>query len=880
MTVTRIQLRRNNSTVWSSVNPIIESGEPCYELDTGVLKIGDGVTTYNTLPTVGGIGSIVEWSPSTKYMVTDAVLYNDFLFRVKETHVSTSVFDFSKMDSVIPGVIIVNQTAHGLAILNVIRHNGSVWVKALANNDSTLSDPPTIVVMVSSNYFVAVSTPCQLVAPSHGLNIGSFYYLSAVTAGATTSTPPTRSNPIFKVIDSNTISIVSYRPLTISATSITEAPINGEIYGRQNGEWEIIPTSLEIDSVTSPIAHNPTTKVLSHIDSTTIRHVSDAEKATWNGKQSNIPTGTTAQYYRGDKKFVDLISTIVNEGTNLYFTNARARTSVSGSSPISYNSSTGVISHVDSATVRHVTDTEKTTWNGKANDADVVKLVGTQTITGPKIFNTLTAKSATSDGLFSVESSSGNIWSLITSNGSGSFFITNNTAGEADFVITATGTITAPNATYVGSTSILNAGVMDLRYANISHTQAWSTITSKPTTISGYGITNGVTTDTTQTITGPKIFSGTTTLGTIKFESNNEINCVGTIYIQFDGQATQFGGAISAANATYTTSSSILNAGAMDARYALKNADKVNLQAELIAKPQFPSYNQAAQYGFWNTREVKTTTGSFTVPAGVTMIGIICIGKGANGTKTAGGGGGGLAAKVRACTPGEVISYTIGTSAVCESMTATGGSGTTAGTGSGGQWNRAGGTATTSGGGGGVGGNGGYGGGGFRWAVVSWDTGGSSGSDSGSISGTSGGGIGGNGAITGGGGGFCGDAFGTYGGQVSNLAWLANQPLGLIVTSDWDKSSIVNPGVTNGADNGAWGCGGGKNGYGGFGGGGGYGDGGGFGGGGGNNGYGGFGGGGGNSGGPTGAAGGIGGGGARGTTTPGTGGSAAVVFVY
>ena len=57
--MTRIQLRRDTSTNWVQNNPIPAQGEPCYETDTGKLKIGDGVTPYNDLPqlSTGGSGS-------------------------------------------------------------------------------------------------------------------------------------------------------------------------------------------------------------------------------------------------------------------------------------------------------------------------------------------------------------------------------------------------------------------------------------------------------------------------------------------------------------------------------------------------------------------------------------------------------------------------------------------------------------------------------------------------------------------------------------------------------------------------------------------------------------------------------------------------------
>lgn len=46
----QIRLRRDQSANWTSVNPVLAAGEAGYELDTRLLKIGDGVTAWNNLP--------------------------------------------------------------------------------------------------------------------------------------------------------------------------------------------------------------------------------------------------------------------------------------------------------------------------------------------------------------------------------------------------------------------------------------------------------------------------------------------------------------------------------------------------------------------------------------------------------------------------------------------------------------------------------------------------------------------------------------------------------------------------------------------------------------------------------------------------------------
>ena len=50
---TRFEFRRNTSLIWTNINPKLLAGEPGVELDTGQLKIGDGINNWNSLPYVG-----------------------------------------------------------------------------------------------------------------------------------------------------------------------------------------------------------------------------------------------------------------------------------------------------------------------------------------------------------------------------------------------------------------------------------------------------------------------------------------------------------------------------------------------------------------------------------------------------------------------------------------------------------------------------------------------------------------------------------------------------------------------------------------------------------------------------------------------------------
>ena len=55
---TPVQQRRGYAAQWTSVNPVLRQGELGYELDTGKIKFGDGITAWNSLPYfTGGAGT-------------------------------------------------------------------------------------------------------------------------------------------------------------------------------------------------------------------------------------------------------------------------------------------------------------------------------------------------------------------------------------------------------------------------------------------------------------------------------------------------------------------------------------------------------------------------------------------------------------------------------------------------------------------------------------------------------------------------------------------------------------------------------------------------------------------------------------------------------
>jgi hypothetical protein len=59
---TAITIRKGSSSQWNSTNPVLASGEPGYDLSNNILKIGDGVSDWNSLKNVASISGLITAS--------------------------------------------------------------------------------------------------------------------------------------------------------------------------------------------------------------------------------------------------------------------------------------------------------------------------------------------------------------------------------------------------------------------------------------------------------------------------------------------------------------------------------------------------------------------------------------------------------------------------------------------------------------------------------------------------------------------------------------------------------------------------------------------------------------------------------------------------
>jgi hypothetical protein len=244
----QIQLRRGNKATWASVNPIPSQGEPCIELDTGNIKIGNGSNNYNTLPyawTNSGISAINI--TSTTLNVSGSPLTSAGTIDLELITIGTSG-TFTKFVSDNYGRLTSGGflTSADIPLLPYDATSASILWSRISGTPTTLSGYgiTSSDTMFDKKYLSAVST-----------NYGS---VSSVGISSTTL-----SIGLSPVTTSGTISV----NLSLFGTSGTYTKISSDPYGRvisgttlTSGDIPVLPYDATSASILwSRISGTPTT---------------------------------------------------------------------------------------------------------------------------------------------------------------------------------------------------------------------------------------------------------------------------------------------------------------------------------------------------------------------------------------------------------------------------------------------------------------------------------------------------------------------------------------------------------------------------------------------------------------------------------------------
>lgn len=111
----RIQLRRDLSTKWTEINPILMEGEVGFETDTKLRKIGDGVTAWNNLDYLAAenivqkAGTSENATISQNFLSKNTFLNRKFLTNVDNLNEITELGIFIWTNSSVPMNAPINQ---------------------------------------------------------------------------------------------------------------------------------------------------------------------------------------------------------------------------------------------------------------------------------------------------------------------------------------------------------------------------------------------------------------------------------------------------------------------------------------------------------------------------------------------------------------------------------------------------------------------------------------------------------------------------------------------------------------------------------------------------------------------------------------------------
>lgn len=143
-------------------------------------------------------------------------------------------------------------SAHGFSSLSAVRHNGTTWVKAQADSDSTLAHGVCVEVINSNQFIFSLSGKYTYSSP-HGLSVGNWYFLSDVTAGALVADQPALSQSLVFVLDSTSILIYPHRSAVADdSTYIPTISPGFNLYGLDRvttGSKQVLEVALDNDGI-------------------------------------------------------------------------------------------------------------------------------------------------------------------------------------------------------------------------------------------------------------------------------------------------------------------------------------------------------------------------------------------------------------------------------------------------------------------------------------------------------------------------------------------------------------------------------------------------------------------------------------------------------
>lgn len=139
MAAVTIKLRGDTATNWTSNNPILALREPGVETDTSKIKIGDGVTAWNSLPYAAGGGSVIlqQSFVSASTLVADTGAKNKLATGIKWTTADIGCDSYDTLTVSVKSSSTVNGTYSEIGTITLSANSSASGVDISSWGDST-----------------------------------------------------------------------------------------------------------------------------------------------------------------------------------------------------------------------------------------------------------------------------------------------------------------------------------------------------------------------------------------------------------------------------------------------------------------------------------------------------------------------------------------------------------------------------------------------------------------------------------------------------------------------------------------------------------------------------------------------------------------------
>jgi hypothetical protein len=206
--------------------------------------------------------------------------------------------------------------------------NGAVWQK-VDNTDAVVSVNGYTGVVTLTTSDISEGTNLYFLN-SRAINSTLTGFTSSTGTITSSDTVLTSIQKLYGNMNALVTGVSSFNTRT-GAITLLSTDVTGALgYTPYNSTNPSNYISLLALSATTPLNYNNTTGVftITQSDATHNGYLSSTDWSTFNSKQDFITAGTYLEYYRGDKTWQTLNTTVVPEGTNLYFTTSRAQNAI------------------------------------------------------------------------------------------------------------------------------------------------------------------------------------------------------------------------------------------------------------------------------------------------------------------------------------------------------------------------------------------------------------------------------------------------------------------------------------------------------------------------------------------------------------------------